>query len=386
MRDVVIAGVGMHRFGRWGDKTDLTMGAEAIFEALEDANMEWNDIQAAACGKVRAGGAPGNLIWDQAGANGIPIVNVHNACATAGSALRLCYQWVAAGFYDVCCAVGIDKMPRHFITTITDEKDQDYWRWALVGAPNPGYWAMDCVSYMAKYGLTEETLVNIAVQNKKHGSLNPKAWYQKEVTREQVMKSPMVNYPLRQFMICTPDEGAAAAIVTTKEIAKKHTNRPLVNIAACELASKVYGAPQGDSVELSFNPVGNAPAVSTVAATRAYEKAGLGPKDLDVVELQDASAWNQIEYMEAIQLCPQGEAPKMIDSGNTTFGGKLPINTSGGLLCRGEPPGASQLAQIYEITLQVRGDAGPRQVEGAKVGLCHVYGGFGNSSVVILKR
>lgn len=384
MREAVIAGVGMHRFGRWGDKTADEMAVEAIHKALDDANIEWNEVQAAAAGSTKNGF--GNMMWMLGGATGIPIVNVNNACATAGSALRLAYQWVAAGFYDTCVAVGTDKFPRHFITVIGEEKDEDYWRWRLTGTSNPGYWAMDCNRYMEKYGLTEDTLVRIAIKNKKHGALNPNAWYQKEVTAEQVLASPMVARPLRQFMVCTPDEGAAAAVVTTKKIAEERANRPHVKIATCQLASRVYGAPAADSMDLSYNPGGNAPTVSRLAATRAYEEAGIGPEDLDVVELQDATSWNEIEYMEDLMLAPVGEAPRMIDAGETALGGRLPINPSGGLLSRGEPPGASQLAQIHEITLQLRGEAGPRQVEGAKTGLCHAYGGFGNASVVILKR
>ncbi len=386
MREPVIAGVGMHRFGRWGDKTDHQMALESIYEALDDAGLAWNDVQAVACGRTMPGGGPGNLVWAMGGANGIPIVNLHNACATGGSALRLCCQWVSAGFHDVALAVGMEKLPRHFIKAITAEKDADYWRWTLTGTSNPGYWAMDCNRYMAEHGLTVDTLVRVAVKNKKHGALNPKAWYQKEVTPEQVLASPMVVDPLRQFMVCTPDEGAAVAVVTTREIAAAHSPHPPISVAASELATRVYGAPAADSIDLSYNPVGNAPPVTTVAAQRAYEAAGLGPEDLDVVELQDASAWNEIEYMEALGLCGVGEAPAMVDSGATGLGGRLPINPSGGLLARGEPPGASQLGQIYEMVQQLRGDAGPRQVQGAQVGLCHVYGGFGNASVVILKR
>lgn len=386
MRDAVIAGVGMHRFGRWDDKTDLDLAYEAIVEALADAGIEWAEVQAAAAGKVKAGSVAGNRVWAMGGATGIPIVNVENACATAGSALRLCCQWVSAGFYDICVAVGMDKMARHFMTTISPEKDFDYWRWALTGIPNPGYWAIDCNRYMARYGMTSDTLVQVAVKNKKHGALNPKAWYQKEVTPEQVLASPMVVEPLRQFMICTPDEGAAAAVVTTREIARARSSRPPVTVAATQLASRVHGSPAADSVDLAYTPVPDATPVSTLAARRAYEEAGVGPSDLDVVELQDASAWNEIEYMEALELCGPGEAPDMVASGATTLGGRLPINPSGGLLSRGEPPGASQLGQIYEMVQQLRGDAGPRQVDGAQVGLCHVYGGFGNSSVIILKK
>lgn len=375
----------MHRFGRWEDKTDLDMAFEAVTEALEDAGIAWNEVEAVAAGRVRAGSVPGNRLWAMGGASGIPIVNVENACATGGSALRLARQWVSAGFHDICVAVGMDKMPRHFITTITDEKDFDYWRWRLTGIPNPGYWAMDCNRYMAKYGMTTDTLVKVAVKNKKHGAMNPKAWYQKEVTPDEVLASPMVVDPLRQFMICTPDEGAAAAVVTTRDIATRSA-RPPVQILAAQLASRVHGAPAADSVDLAYTPSGTGLPVTTLAARHAYEEAGVGPADLDVVELQDASAWNEVEYMEALELCGEGEAPALIESGETEIGGRLPINPSGGLLARGEPPGASQLGQVYEVVQQLRGEAGSRQVTDARLGLCHVYGGFGNSSVLILKR
>jgi acetyl-CoA acetyltransferase len=187
-------------------------------------------------------------------------------------------------------------------------------------------------------------------------------------------------------MICTPDEGAAAAVVTTRAIARARSGRRPVTVAAAQLASRVHGSPASDSVDLAYTPAPDALPVTTLAARRAYEEAGVGPSDLEVVELQDASAWNEIEYMEALDLCGPGEAPALVASGATALGGRLPINPSGGLLSRGEPPGASQLGQVYEMVLQLRGDAGPRQVEGARVGLCHVYGGFGNSSVLVLKR
>ena len=204
MREVVIAGVGIHRFGRWGDKTDLEMGLEAVQKALNDANMRWRDIQAAACGKVSVGMSPGNDIWALGGTTGIPIVNCENACATGGSAFRLACQWVAGGFYDICCAVGIDKMPRSFITAQSDTKDKDFWRWRLVGLSNPSYWAMDCNRYANKYGLSFEEMTDILVKvvekNRKQGASNPNAWYQKEVTPEEVLNSPMVAFPLRQFI------------------------------------------------------------------------------------------------------------------------------------------------------------------------------------------
>ena len=391
MREIAIAGIGMHRFGRWGDKTDLELGLDASKKALKDAGMKWRDIQAMACGKVTAGMSEGNDIWALGGATGIPIVNLENACATAGSALRLACQWVAGGFYDICLAVGIDKMPRHFITVQSPSEDDDYWRWRLAGISNPSYWAMDCNRYIHKHGMTVEkmtdVLVKIAVKNKKHGAMNPNAWYQKEVTPEEVLKSPMVAYPIRQYMICTPDEGGAAAVVTTKEIAKKYANgRPIITVAAYQLGSKVYGAPSAEVIDLSFNPIGDAPSVTTHTAKRAFEQAGIGPEDIDLVELQDTCAWNEVEYFEDMGFCKPGEGPSLIVKGETSLGGTLPVNLDGGLISKGEPPGASQLAQVHEIVLQLRGTAGPRQVEGAKVGLCHVYGGHGNASVVILKK
>ena len=389
MRDVVIIGVGMHPFGRWGTKTDVEMGVEATKKAIKDANIRWRDIQAAAVGKVRPGLSDGNVIWKLGGPDGIPIVNVENACATAGSAFRLACQWVAGEFYDICCAVGIDKMPRHFITQFSDTEDEDFWRFRLGGITNPSYWAMDCNRYAHKHGISFEqmtdALVEVSVKNKKHGAMNPNAYFQKETTPEEVLKSPMVAYPLRQFMICTPDEGAAAAIVTTKEMAKKLGIKKLISVAGFQLGSTVFGAPSAEVVDMAFQPKGNAPTVTAHTAKLAFEQAGMGPKDIDMVELQDTCAWNEIEYFEDMGFCKPGEAPSLIKKGETAIGGKIPVNPDGGLLCKGEPPGASQLGQIHEIVLQLRGEAGPRQIEKARTGLCHVYGGQGNASVVILK-
>lgn len=382
MREVVIAGVGIHPFGRFPEKSFEQIGQEAIWMALKDANINFKDIQSAYCGHMHGGTAAGARTLAGVGLTGIPMMNIESACASGANALKLATEGVAAGLFDVALAFGVEKMPRGFMRMTSFPK----WQMLSGLGVNPIVFALKATAHMAKYGTTEEQLAKVAVKNHKNSVRNPYALYQKELSMEQILNSPMVCYPLRLLMFCAPDDGAAAAIVCSRDFAKKHTNK-LVTVAAVETGVSPYGtwgatAGAGD-IGHSAKIVNTE--LTTTLAKRAYEKAGIGPEDLDLVELQDTDSASEIIYSEELMLCKPGEGGRLIDEGRTEVTGDIPINVSGGLLSKGEPSGASALGQIVEVTWQLRGDAGPRQLANPKAGLCHVSGAAGNAAVTILK-
>jgi len=379
MREVCIIGVGIHRFGRFSDKTFMDLGAKATLEALKDANIRWDRIQAAYCGSVYSGSGAGSNMLAEVGLSGIPIMGVEGACAAGGIALKLGYQAIAHGEYDTVLAVGFEKMPRGFIVS---PRFQDWERQMGLGV-NPIWMALAARRHMAEYGTTVDQLVKVSVKSHKNGALNPNAMYQKALSYEEILNSPMVCDPLRLFMLCAPNEGAAAAVLCSKDKAKQYTSKP-VTIAACELRSALYVSDRNLGVHYAGKK--RKPSVIARVAQAAYEAAGIGPQDLSLVELQDTDVASEIIYSEELGLCEEGEGGRLVDEGETEINGRIPINVSGGLVCKGEPVGASALGQIHEIVLQLRGETGPRQVNNAKTGLSHVYGGGGYSCVTILKR
>jgi acetyl-CoA acetyltransferase len=305
-------------------------------------------------------------------------MNVENACASGGSALRAAYQAIAGDFCDVALAFGMEKMPRGFIAGNPND-----W-FAVMGlAVNPQYFALKARWHMANFGTSEEQLVQVSVKNHRNGALNPFAMYRKEMTFDEIANSPMVNDPLRLLMLCAPNEGGAAILLGTKEIAKQYTTN-LIKLAAAVLDSPLYGTVEVPHISVSARV--EAPTVTMTAAKEAYDSAGIGPEDLDLVELQDTDSASEIIYSEELGLCERGEGGKLLDEGATAINGRIPVNPSGGLLSKGEPLGASALAQVAEVVWQLRGDAGARQVKDARVGLTHVYGALGNCAVSVLQR
>ena len=378
MRDVYIIGIGLHPFGRFGEKDVIEIGREAVVAALADAGIEWKKVEAAYCGTVFAGPMAGNKVLARVGLTGIPIMNMENACASGGSALRAAYQAIAGGFCDTALAFGFEKMPRGFIAGNPND-----WFATLGLAVNPQYFALKARWHMANFGTTEDHLVKVSVKNHRNGALNPFAMYRKEMNYDEIANSQMVNDPLRLLMLCAPNEGGAAVVLATKEIAKRFTTEP-VKLAAVVLDSPLYGTVEVPHISVSARV--EAPTVTMTASREAYEAAGIGPEDLDLVELQDTDSASEIIYMEELGLCERGEATRLLDRGATEITGRIPVNVSGGLLSKGEPLGASALAQVVEMTWQLRGEAGPRQVSDARAGLTHVYGAYGNCAVSILLR
>jgi acetyl-CoA acetyltransferase len=373
---VVVAGVGMHPFGRFEGKTAVEMGVDALREALADAETAWRDVDALFCAHMYAGTGAGHRIAAILGQTGIPIINVENACSSGGAAMLAARQSLACGDYGTVAAVGIEKMPRGFM-------DMDYfdgWRRTVGHAVNPAQFAFAIRRHMHDHGTTERQLALVAEKNHAHSVHNPKAMYRREIGVEEVLGSAQVVDPLRLLMLCTPNEGAAAAVLTAGPARKGQ-----VQIIGQGLRTARRAQAIGEHMPTA-TPVQPDESVTRRAALEAYERAGVGPEDLDVVELQDTDSGTEIISTEELGLCARGDGGPLVESGETRLGGRLPVNPSGGLLSKGEPVGASGLGHVYEIANQLRGRCGMRQVEDARTGLTHALGAGGNCSVLLLQR
>ncbi len=380
-KEVVIIGAGMHKFGRFGDKPYTEIGREATVAALKDANISWKDIQAAYASKMYLPATSGSRILAPLGKTGIPISDIEAACASGGVALKQACLGIQSGVYDIVLVLGVEKMPRGFMDP---SMLYEQWQVQMGLSTNPSYWAMQARRHMHDYGTTELHIAKVAYKNHKNSTLNPYAMYQKEFTIDEILASTTVCYPIHLYEICAPNEGAAAVVVCSKEVAHRYTNKP-VTIAASVHTIALYAAdfrvPMKSTSARTCNPH-----PTEVASRTAYETAGLGPEDMDIFEVQDTDAFCELEIYEQIGLCAKGESGHLIDEGVTNRDGKYPVNVSGGLISKGEPVGASHLGQIVELVWQLRGEAGPRQVPGAKTALAHVVGAGSNCAVTILKN
>ncbi|HXG19268.1 MAG TPA: thiolase family protein [Methylomirabilota bacterium] len=366
MRDVYVLGVGMIKFGRYPDKDVPQLGAEAAVLALKDAGMSIKDVEMLVCGNLfQANAMNAQRILQQIGQTGIPALNVSNACATGSTAFREAYIGVASGMYDVTMAVGVEQMGKMGLLGGGARSGGESVEGVLGSGLMPAVFGQAGVEHMRKYGTTMEQFAKVSVKNHKHSVHNPLSQYRVEVSLGDVMKSRMVAYPNTLYMCCPTGDGAAAAILVSAEKAKQFTSQP-IRVACSVLTSDPY-----TERDLTMPDVNT---LTRNAAKQAYEKAGLGPRDLDLVELHDCFATAELLHYENLGLCGEGEAGRMIDEGRTAIGGEIPVNVSGGLLSKGHPLGATGVANIYEIVTQLRGRAGERQVEGAKVGLAHVIG------------
>lgn len=380
LREVVVAGIGLTKWGYYPDQEAYDYGSEAIFNALNDAEMEWSDIQAAFCGSVYQGTGSGHQVIKEIGLTGMPVVNVENACSSGSSAFRLAYQLVAAELYDIVLAFGIEKMPRGPI------KSNAFRPWELSSGFNVQFanYANETVEYMERSGATVEDFSRVSVKNRLNGSLNPNARFQAPVTIEDVMNSRIVGTPLRLFHVCPLGDGAAAAVLCGRECLKSRGRE--IAIAASVLTSGVYGDEYfagGMAGSIKYPP---SLGITELSAKQAYEVSGCGPEDMDVVQAYDTIAPSELWDIEKLGFCKPGEAPRLLREGVFDINGRIPVNTDGGLMARSHPLGATGLGQICEIVHQLRGEAGKRQVEDAKVGLAHSMGAGPNSSVTILKR
>ena len=390
MREVALVGAGMTRFAKHMDKGMKELSREAIEGALTSAGVEANALEAVAVGNAMAGLITGQecirgqVVLREMGIGGIPVINTENACASAATAFHLAWLYVASGMYDVVLALGMEKLyhedkKKSFAAigsaidvelmqkTLADMKKATKDTGEKAGAGKSRSMFMDFYaefarSHMRKYGTTKEHYAGVAAKNHTNGSLNPHAQFQTPRSVEDILASPMIADPLTRMMCSPIGDGAAALVLTSAEKAKELTTKP-VYVKASVLGSGKDHQP-GD------------PGVTERMAKKAYEVAGIGPEDLDVAEVHDASAPAELIIYEELGLCQQGEGGRLIDEGFTALGGKTPVNPSGGLLAKGHPVGATGTAQIAEIFWQLRGEAGKRQVDGAKVGLTENGGGM----------
>jgi len=394
-REVAVVGVGMHPWGKFPQKSPHQLGCYAVLSALKDAGLEWCDIQyvvTSVTPEVKGNESilPGQVLMEKMGELGIPVINVSNVCGSGGVAIKVAHQAIALGECDIALAAGFDCSPEGFFPGTLgtrDLNDANFMRWRIVGAPNPAHWAMECRKRMEKYGTTEHTLAMTKVLPSRNSVHNPYARYRKAYTVEEVLASPMVCDPLHLLEICATSDGAAAVILASMDVARRLSANP-ITVAAVTTSHAQYGDGTVHLIGVAYHGEQETPVASEgyVAARTAYEQAGIGPDDLDVVELPDNSAWHYLTYLECLGLAKEGEADKLVIEEATAIDGKIPCCTSGGFASFGETTAAMGQFQVCELVWQLRGTAGPRQVKGAKVGLGQLYGGNANNSVIILKR
>nr|PZN21787.1 MAG: acetyl-CoA acetyltransferase [Mycolicibacterium hassiacum] len=379
--DIAIIGVGIHNFGRYADRSALEMGAVAISRALRDAGVDWSDVGSLYAGSLEV--ANPEAITGLVGMTGIPARATLSGCATGNSLLTLAARDVLTGQAKIAVGVGLDKHPRGAFGADPSVAGLPQWYGDQGMFLTTHFFGTKIMRYMHDHGISEQTLARVAAKNFANGAITPHAWRRKAMSVEAILSSPIVNAPLRQYMYCNPNEGAAAVVVCRAEDAKRYTDTPIY-LKATALRSRREGAYEllRTSIELPLRP-----SVTTEAAKAAYEQAGIGPEDVDVAQLQDTDSGSEVIHMAETLLCKDGEQEALLHDGAPQMGGRLPINTDGGLLANGEPVGASGLRQVYELVQQLRGTAGERQVpNNPKVGLAQLYGSPGTAAVAILTR
>jgi acetyl-CoA acetyltransferase len=384
--NAIVAGVGMTRFGKHLDKSLKQLGGAPVLEAVDDAGVALSDIEAAYVGNCAAGTVTGQesirgqVILSSIGLGRIPILNIENACGSSSTALNQACMMVSAGYYDVALVLGVEKL-FHENRAITfaafsgavDVEERDAMMAEITAGQAEGsgtrrsmfadFYGVMARDHMAKYGSTPRHFAMVSAKNSFHGSLNPKAQFLNEMTVEEVLAEPTIVEPLTRPMICPVADGGAAAVIVSERKARQLGIAQPVRVVSSVVHSFYEHPPEAEEN------------VNSLCIDEAYTEAGVGPGDLDVVELHDSSAPCEILLYESLRLCPPGESVKLLEDGETKLGGRIPVNTSGGLLRKGHPVGATGISQILELTTQLRGAAGRRQVEGARVALAHNGGG-----------
>jgi len=378
MNEVYVIGADLIKFGRYPDKNCAQLGAEAALLALDDAGLTIKDVNAVYCSSLfNAMGLMGQQVLKQIGMTGVPVVNVANACASGATAFREAFAGIRAGLADVALVVGVEQNPKGMMemgTTFGPNPE------GIMGSGTmPAVFAEAGMAHAAKYGTTFEQFAKVSVKNHHHSTMNPKSTYQIETPLEMVMGAEMIAYPNTKLMCSVNVDGAAAAVLISEKKARElGVMGRAVRVRGSGLASDPY--------EVRHPVMFDANSVTRVAAKQAYEMAGVDPRDVNVVELHDCFATAELLHYENLGLCGEGEAGPFIDSGATTLGGRVPVNVSGGLLSKGHPIGATGVANICEIVFHLRGEAGTRQVEGARIGLAHVLGFGAAAGVHILEK
>jgi len=376
---VAVVGLGIHPFGRHPGVSGLEMAAHAARAALADAGIGWDAIEFAAGGSDAAGNADTTV--SVLGLTGVPFINVKNGCATGGSALMTARAMLAAGSAEVALVVGFDKHPPGAFNPLPEEWGIGSWYGETGLMLTTQFFAMKIQRYMAEHGISASTLAKVAAKAFANGSRNPNAWRRKPLSEDEILASKMVNPPLTQFMFCSPGEGAVALVLARGSRIKELSRAP-VYLRSVAFRTRRFGSFEVFSPSV---PLEAAPSPTAEAAAAAFEQAGIGPEDVDVAQLQDTESGAEVMHLAESGLCEHGEQESLIQSGATRISGRLPVNTDGGCLACGEPIGASGLRQVHEVVLQLRGEAGERQIPGpCRVGFTQVYGAPGVSACTVL--
>ncbi|KQN33123.1 lipid-transfer protein [Sphingomonas sp. Leaf38] len=394
-QSVYVLGAGAHPWGKWPDKPQLQLALEAIDLALADAGLGWPDVQGLVAASSRFEGGMGwglhaNEIVQAVAEQGIPCVNVGGACAAGAIAFHTAHAMIASGEHEVVCVIGAERMPKGFIPrppgSQDDITDSDYLRWVAMGATNPAYWAIEARRRMHELGTSEETLARAAVLMRRNAAGNRLARFRKETTVDEVLASPMVADPLHLLQICPVSDGAAA-IILGSESWMKRTGRLAVEVAGCAIATGSFGDPGRRIPTIASTVRAGVTHTSEVgnAVARACAMAGIGPEDVDVLEMADNTAWHILAWPEQFGFYEAGKGDWMLENGELDIGGTLPINPSGGFLSFGEATTAQAVLQICELTWQLRGQAEGHQVPDARIGMSAVLGLGANGGSVILK-
>ncbi|HUI49844.1 MAG TPA: thiolase family protein [Acidimicrobiia bacterium] len=363
---VRVTGTGLHPFGRFEGKTPTDLGVHAVRAALAEAGHP--TFQAAFCGTAYGGVASGHKVLGALALTGVPIVDVEAGCASGAAALQLAAGAIRAGQYDCALVFGVEKMPKGIIRSSFFEP----WREEAGLAATPAYFALRAQRLLREAGLTKTHLADVVVKNRRNGAHNPNAMFRKEVTADEVLASRIVCEPLHLWMMCSPNEGAAALVLQKGDGG--------VQLAAARLRSHLPGSVLGEATPLAGIDDRDITPPSTLAARDAYAESGVDPTELDVIECQDTDAARELLAYQELDLCAPGDQPKLLAERGAA------VNPSGGLLSKGEPLGASAVAQVVELVHQLRGEGGARQVEDARVGLAHTVGRGANAACVIVTR
>ncbi|MEU9339255.1 lipid-transfer protein [Streptomyces sp. NPDC048290] len=394
-RDVAVLGAGMHPWGKWG-RGFVEYGVVAARAALADAGVEWRDVDAIVGADTVRGGYPGYVAGASfakaLGWQGARVTSVYAACASGAQAVGAARAQILAGLADVVLVVGADAAPKGFFRPAGGDRpeDADWLRFRLMGATNPTYFGLYARRRMAVHGDTVADFAQVKVKNAAMGALNPYARYRSRVTAEEVAASPVVADPLRLLDICATSDGGAALVLSSVEFARRHGVADPVRIRAVSTVTPRYPSTVLDLPDIATDSaVAVEPDPVTFRASiarAAYEEAGIGPEDLSLAEVYDLSTALELQWYEDLGLCGAGEAAKLLRDGATTRGGRIPVNVSGGLASFGEAVPAQAIAQVCEVTWQLRGEAGERQIEGARVGITANQGLFGHGSAVVAVR
>ena len=395
MDEIAVLGVGMHPWGKWG-RNFTEYGVAAARDALADAGVDYADIGFISGAVTVRCGYPGYVAGSTfaraLGFTGAQLASSYSACASGATALQVARGQILSGASDVALVVGADTTPKGFLAPNAGDRpdDIDWLRFHLVGATNPVYFGLHARRRMDLYGATTDDFAMVKVKNSRHGAHNPNARFTKEYGLDDVRNSPVVSDPLRLLDICATSDGGAALVVSSMEWARSHGHRNPVRVAGISTVSPTYPDPVIDLPYLAADSAADpsAPLVGFKESigARAYDEAGLGPDDVDVAEVYDLSSAMELDWYEQLGFCGAGDAERLLRDGDTAIGGRLPVNPSGGLGAFGEAVPAQAIAQVCELTWQLRDAAGARQVDGARVGITVNQGLFGHGSSVIVRR